>query len=226
MLFDSGCNPAVLLLSAAVLLLPATAEEQVLKLLSEWMQVCLLFTCAGRAGPNLIGANRLVLFDSGWNTAVLLLPATAEEQVLKLLSDWVQVCLLSTRAGGAGLNLIGANRLVLFDSDWNPAVDLQAMARIWRDGQRKPCFVYRLLTTGQNINVQLRCLLGPNGAAVCRLCNSTKDFCSSCVSAGCQQITGATASLFVTPSQHGMFLPLLFSLAGAILAAVSLAITG
>lgn len=59
-----------------------------------------------------------------------------------------QICLLSTRAGGAGLNLVGANRLVLFDSDWNPAVDLQAMARVWRDGQRKPCLVYRLLTTG------------------------------------------------------------------------------
>lgn len=44
----------------------------------------------------------------------------------------LQVFLLSTRAGGAGLNLIGANRLVLFDSDWNPAVDQQAMARIWR----------------------------------------------------------------------------------------------
>ncbi|GMH36127.1 hypothetical protein BSKO_03995 [Bryopsis sp. KO-2023] len=59
-----------------------------------------------------------------------------------------KVFLLSTRAGGAGLNLIGANRLVLFDSDWNPAVDQQAMARIWRDGQRRPCVVYRLLTTG------------------------------------------------------------------------------
>ena len=61
----------------------------------------------------------------------------------------MQICLLSTRAGGAGLNLIGANRLVLFDSDWNPAVDLQAMARVWRDGQPKPCVVYRLLTTGE-----------------------------------------------------------------------------
>lgn len=40
-----------------------------------------------------------------------------------------QVFLLSTRAGGAGLNLIGANHLVLYDSDWNPAHDLQAMAR-------------------------------------------------------------------------------------------------
>jgi len=37
---------------------------------------------------------------------------------------------------------------VLYDSDWNPAMDKQAMARIWRDGQRKHCYVYRLLTTG------------------------------------------------------------------------------
>ncbi|GAB4818167.1 hypothetical protein N2152v2_005213 [Parachlorella kessleri] len=59
-----------------------------------------------------------------------------------------QVFLLSTTAGGAGLNLVGANRLVLLDSHWNPAMDLQAMARIWRDGQKKPCVVYRLLTVG------------------------------------------------------------------------------
>jgi len=56
--------------------------------------------------------------------------------------------LLSTRAGGVGLNLIGANRLILFDSDWNPANDKQAMARVWRDGQRKTVWVYRLLSTG------------------------------------------------------------------------------
>ena len=56
--------------------------------------------------------------------------------------------LLSSRAGGCGLNLIGANRLVLFDPDWNPAVDKQAAARVWRDGQSKRCYIYRLLTTG------------------------------------------------------------------------------
>ncbi|KAH3685805.1 hypothetical protein WICPIJ_003218 [Wickerhamomyces pijperi] len=56
--------------------------------------------------------------------------------------------LLSAKSGGVGLNLIGASRLILFDSDWNPAVDLQAMARIHRDGQKKPVFIYRLLTTG------------------------------------------------------------------------------
>lgn len=55
------------------------------------------------------------------------------------------VFLLSSKAGGCGLNLIGANRLVMFDPDWNPANDDQAMARIWRDGQKKHCFIYRLL---------------------------------------------------------------------------------
>src|SRR5271154_4344545 len=58
------------------------------------------------------------------------------------------VFLLSSKAGGCGLNLIGANRLVLFDPDWNPAADQQAPARGWRDGQKKTCFVYRFLGTG------------------------------------------------------------------------------
>jgi len=42
-----------------------------------------------------------------------------------------RVFLLSTQAGGVGLNLVGASRLVLFDTSWNPAHDLQAMGRIW-----------------------------------------------------------------------------------------------
>ena len=58
------------------------------------------------------------------------------------------VFLLSTKAGGVGLNLVGANRLVLFDSDWNPANDLQALARVWRDGQKRPVTIYRLVSTG------------------------------------------------------------------------------
>ncbi|KAL2622526.1 hypothetical protein R1flu_002731 [Riccia fluitans] len=60
--------------------------------------------------------------------------------------EWV--FLLSSKAGGSGLNLVGANRLVLFDPDWNPATDAQAMARVWRDGQKKPVLIYRLLSTG------------------------------------------------------------------------------
>uniref|UniRef100_A0A5K3F0S4 Dna repair and recombination protein rad54 n=1 Tax=Mesocestoides corti TaxID=53468 RepID=A0A5K3F0S4_MESCO len=58
------------------------------------------------------------------------------------------VFMLSSKAGGCGLNLIGANRLVMFDPDWNPANDEQAMARIWRDGQKKQCYIYRLISTG------------------------------------------------------------------------------
>ncbi|KAA1065260.1 helicase [Puccinia graminis f. sp. tritici] len=58
------------------------------------------------------------------------------------------IFLLSSKSGGVGLNLIGASRLILFDGDWNPATDLQAMARIWRQGQQKPCHIYRFLTTG------------------------------------------------------------------------------
>ncbi|NXP68691.1 RAD54 protein, partial [Chloropsis cyanopogon] len=58
------------------------------------------------------------------------------------------IFMLSSKAGGCGLNLIGANRLVMFDPDWNPANDEQAMARVWRDGQKKRCYIYRLLSTG------------------------------------------------------------------------------
>ena len=60
----------------------------------------------------------------------------------------ITVFLLSSKAGGCGINLIGANRLVLFDPDWNPAADQQALARVWRDGQKKDCFVYRFIATG------------------------------------------------------------------------------
>ena len=100
------------------------------------------------------------------------------------------VFLLSSKAGGCGLNLIGGNRLVLFDPDWNPATDKQAAARVrrrkeestrvyvrggrasclsawvhggslmwspppflppfqvWRDGQKKHVYVYRFLSSG------------------------------------------------------------------------------
>ena len=63
-------------------------------------------------------------------------------------TDNTQLFLLSSRAGGVGINLIGASRLIMLDADWNPAVDLQAMARIWRQGQRRSVHIYRLFTSG------------------------------------------------------------------------------
>lgn len=62
------------------------------------------------------------------------------------------IFMLSSKAGGCGLNLIGANRLVMFDPDWNPANDEQAMARVWRDGQKKTCYIYRLLSVSRTEN--------------------------------------------------------------------------
>lgn len=56
-----------------------------------------------------------------------------------------KVFLLSTRAGGLGLNLTKADSVIIFDSDWNPQVDLQAMDRVHRIGQDKPVVVYRFV---------------------------------------------------------------------------------
>ena len=54
--------------------------------------------------------------------------------------------LLSTRAGGLGINLMTADTVILFDSDWNPQADLQAMARAHRIGQTRPVSIYRLVS--------------------------------------------------------------------------------
>ena len=56
------------------------------------------------------------------------------------------IMLLSTRAGGVGINLTAADTCIIFDSDWNPQNDLQAQARCHRIGQTKSVKVYRLLT--------------------------------------------------------------------------------
>ncbi|XP_064610346.1 lymphocyte-specific helicase-like [Liolophura sinensis] len=58
----------------------------------------------------------------------------------------VFVFLLSTRAGGLGLNLVSADTVIIYDSDWNPQSDLQAQDRCHRIGQTKPVVVYRMVT--------------------------------------------------------------------------------
>ena len=59
-----------------------------------------------------------------------------------------EVYLISTNAGGVGLNIQGANRVVIFDFKWNPVHDQQAIGRAYRIGQTKPVFVYRFMVAG------------------------------------------------------------------------------
>jgi len=54
--------------------------------------------------------------------------------------------MLSTKAGGLGINLMTANVVIIYDSDWNPQNDLQAMDRAHRIGQKKQVYVYRMIT--------------------------------------------------------------------------------
>ena len=65
-----------------------------------------------------------------------------------LLRPEIFLFLLSTRAGGLGLNLTAADCVIFYDSDWNPTVDQQAEDRAHRLGQTKQVRVYRLLTRG------------------------------------------------------------------------------
>lgn len=68
-----------------------------------------------------------------------------DEQIKSFYKREYKIFLLSTRSGGLGINLIPADTVIIFDNDWNPQVDLQAIDRCHRIGQKKPIKIFRFL---------------------------------------------------------------------------------
>lgn len=79
-----------------------------------------------------------------------LTPIAKRQQLVDTFNtnEYYHVFLLTTKVGGLGVNLTGADRVIIYDPDWNPSTDIQARERAWRLGQKKDITIYRLMTAG------------------------------------------------------------------------------
>ncbi|KAK7307542.1 hypothetical protein VNO77_40710 [Canavalia gladiata] len=143
--------------------------------LSEIVEQCGKFQLLDRLLQRLFARNHKVLIFSQWTKVLDIMDYYFSEKGFEVcridgsvrlderkrqIEDFndanssFRIFLLSTRAGGLGINLTAADTCILYDSDWNPQMDLQAMDRCHRIGQTRPVHVYRL-STAQSVEVRM-----------------------------------------------------------------------
>jgi SNF2 family DNA or RNA helicase len=122
----------------------AAARGSRLAIFSQFTAV-LDILCAALSTPGALGAG-----VSRWERLDGSTPVAARQAALDAFTAdaGIAVMLLSTRAGGVGVNVTAADTVVFFDCDWNPQMDLQAEDRVHRLGQTRAVAVTRVLTTG------------------------------------------------------------------------------
>src|SRR5215469_12775625 len=86
--------------------------------------------------------------DDDDDVVVVLIESFGEIKMFISQDPNVYLFLLTTKVGGLGINLTGADRVIIYDPDWNPSTDLQARERAWRLGQKREVTIYRLMTVG------------------------------------------------------------------------------
>lgn len=122
--------------------------EQVLKVWKDQGHRVLLFTQTQQMLDIL--ENFLTACDYQYRRMDGLTPAKQRMALIDEFNntDEIFVFILTTKVGGLGTNLTGANRIIIYDPDWNPSTDMQARERAWRIGQTRDVTVYRLITRG------------------------------------------------------------------------------